>query len=42
MCNIVEIRPCDICQRMERKRRLRTFCDMWLCRTCFRRYAAHP
>ncbi|MDA8065664.1 MAG: hypothetical protein M0031_09240 [Thermaerobacter sp.] len=35
---VIEIRGCDICRRLTSKKRLQPFCDMWLCRDCFRRY----
>jgi len=35
---VIEIRACDICQRISQLRKLRVFCDMLLCRDCYRRY----
>ena len=36
--NIIEIRSCDICQKLTIKRKLKSFCDMLLCLDCYRRY----
>jgi hypothetical protein len=38
MAKVIEIRACDICQRLRPRKRLQTFCDMLLCRDCYRRY----
>lgn len=35
---VVELRCCDICQRLTLRRKLRIYCDMLLCRDCFQRY----
>jgi len=35
---LVELRACDICQRLTLRRKLRLYCDMLLCRDCFHRY----
>lgn len=39
MGKVIEIRSCDICQRLTVRKKLQLFCDMLLCRECFRRYA---
>lgn len=38
MTKVIEIRACDICQRLNQKAKLQHFCDMLLCRECYRRY----
>jgi hypothetical protein len=35
---VIEIRSCDICQRISSRKRLRLFCDLLLCQECYRRY----
>ncbi len=38
MGKVIEIRCCDICQKLTARQKLQVFCDMLLCRECFRRY----
>ena len=35
---LVELRSCDICQKLTLRRKLRIYCDMLLCRDCYQRY----
>ncbi len=37
---VIEIRACDICQRMTVRKKLMIFCDMLLCQMCYRRYGS--
>ncbi len=35
---VIEVKTCDICQKVVSKKKLQLFCDLFLCRDCYRRY----